>query len=119
MARTEEKNTALHIDDTSPDDSQQVAAHATDFEDHDATIWQTVTGNPWACFWSFYACWTIVLVAFETQASGAVVGIPEFRKDFGFEFPAGSGTYVIPAEWQSAFNGAPQAAYGSVQTAVN
>lgn len=44
-------------------------------------------------------------MAFETQAAGAVVGIPQFRKDFGFEFPAGSGKYVLPAGWQSAFSG--------------
>ncbi|KAH4053409.1 hypothetical protein HBH49_083170 [Parastagonospora nodorum] len=70
---------------------------------------QTVRQNPWACFWCIYACWTIILVAFETQASCAVVGIPQFRKDFGFEFPEGSGEYVLPAGWQSAFSGAPSA----------
>ncbi|PSN75659.1 maltose permease MAL31 [Corynespora cassiicola Philippines] len=88
---------------------EKIAAHATDFEDHEATIWQTLRRNPWATFWSLYACWTIILVAFETQAGGAVVGIPQFRKDFGYEYPIGSGSYVIPASWQSAFSGAPSA----------
>lgn len=108
MAITDEKNSAHHID-ADLNDSQQVAAHATDFDDHDATVWQTIVRNPWAVFWSLYACWTIILVAFETQASGSVVGIPQFRKDFGFEYPEGSGKYVLPAAWQSAFSGAPSA----------
>jgi SP family general alpha glucoside:H+ symporter-like MFS transporter len=101
MATSDEKNSATHIDAADLHDSQQVAAHATDFEDHDATVWQTIRRNPWACFWCLYAC--------ETQAAGAVVGIPQFRKDFGFEFPKGSGKYVLPAAWQSAFSGAPSA----------
>lgn len=102
------KPSVEHID-SDVNNAQQVAAHATDFEDHDATVWQTIRRDPWACFWCLYACWTIILVAFETQASGAVVGIPQFRKDFGHEFPKGSGKYVLPAAWQSAFSGAPSA----------
>jgi SP family general alpha glucoside:H+ symporter-like MFS transporter len=96
-AATEDTENSTSRTDNDLNDSQQVAAHATDFEDHDATIWQTIRENPWACFWCLYACWTIILVAFETQASGAVVSIPQFRKDFGFEFPQGSGKYVLPA----------------------
>lgn len=106
---TTTKSATEHLD-VNDVDSQQVAARVTDYEDHDLTIAQTVYRNPWACFWSLYALWAIVLVAFETQAAGAVVGIPQFRKDFGFEYPTGSGKYVIPAGWQIAFSGAPQAA---------
>lgn len=86
------------------DNAQQVAAHAVDQEDHEDTFFQAFTRHKWACIWSFYACWTIILVSFDTQAGGAVLGIPEFRKDFGYEY---NGDYVIPASWQSAFNGAP------------
>ncbi|KAJ0424435.1 general substrate transporter [Aspergillus carlsbadensis] len=49
---------------------------------------------PGACTWCVYAIWCITLLSFDVQAAGAVVGIPEFRKDFGYE-------------WQSAFGGAP------------
>ncbi|CAO2653367.1 Nn.00g027780.m01.CDS01 [Neocucurbitaria sp. VM-36] len=90
-------------------DTQHVAAHTTDFEDHEGTKWQILRCNPWAFVWCLYTCWTIVFVSFETQASGAVVGIPQFRKDFGYEYPEGSGKYVLPAAWQSAFSGAPSA----------
>ncbi|KAH7123948.1 general substrate transporter [Dendryphion nanum] len=111
MSTLAEKKSRPSVEHIEPGhDSQQLAAHASDFEDHDLTIWHTVKRNPWACFWCVYALWTITLVAFETQAANAVVGIPRFRKDFGFEYPVGSGKHVIPAKWQSAFNGAPQAA---------
>lgn len=80
-----------------------------DYEDHEGTIWRTVKRNPWATFWSLYACWTIILAAFKLQAGGSVVGIPRFRRDFGLEYLAGSGEFVIPATWQSAFSGAPVA----------
>lgn len=105
----EPKKAAVQKIDALLDDSRQIAAHATDFEDHNLTVWQTVRRNPWATLWCIYACWAVILVAFEGQAGGAVIGIPEFRKDFGYEFPEGSGSYVIPATWQSAFSGAPLA----------
>lgn len=71
-----------HIDENK--DAHDIAGHAVDQEEHDDTIWQAVRRSPWACFWCLYACWTIILVSFDTQAAGAVVGIPEFRKDFGY-----------------------------------
>ncbi|PSN59573.1 general substrate transporter [Corynespora cassiicola Philippines] len=66
---------------------------------------------PWACAWSIYAVWLVLLVSFENQAAGNVIGIPEFRKDFGHEYVAADGTtsHVIDANWQSAFQGAPVA----------
>ncbi len=47
-----------------------------------------------------------MLTSFDNQASGTVIGIPQFRKDFGTPF---GGDYVLPAKWQSAYNGAPVA----------
>jgi MFS transporter, SP family, general alpha glucoside:H+ symporter len=45
-------------------------------------------------------------VSFENQASGTVLGIPEFRKDFGEYY---DGQYVINAAWQGAITGVPYA----------
>ncbi|KAL1864918.1 hypothetical protein VTK73DRAFT_5604 [Phialemonium thermophilum] len=81
-------------------------AHFADQEDHETGIFQSFVKYPWACAWCIYGLWTIILVSFDVQASGSVVGIPQFRKDFGYEF---EGQYVLPASWQSAFNGAPVA----------
>ncbi|KAM0323347.1 hypothetical protein ACHAQA_008940 [Verticillium albo-atrum] len=79
-------------------------AHLSGQEEHDEGIWKSFVNNPWACTWCIYAIWCIILVSFDVQAAGAVVGIPQFRKDFGFEY---NGDFVIPAGWQSAFSGAP------------
>lgn len=83
-------------------------AEAADFEDHELGIWKSFTRYPWASAWCVYACFTIILLSFDVQAAGAVVGIPQFRKDFGYEF---NGDYVLPAIWQSSFSGAPIATY--------
>ncbi|KAF4948834.1 hypothetical protein FSARC_13640 [Fusarium sarcochroum] len=81
-------------------------AHLSDQEEHDTGIWASFRRYPWASAWCMYACWTIILVSFDVQAAGSVVGIPEFRNDFGFKY---GNDYVIPAKWQSAFSGAPVA----------
>ncbi|KAK7427645.1 hypothetical protein QQZ08_005920 [Neonectria magnoliae] len=103
-------NTTLH--DEKPGTEQVEAtrdaqlAHLSDQEDHDTGIWKSFVKYPWACVWCVYACWCIILVSFDVQAAGSVVGVPQFRKDFGFEF---ENSFVIPAKWQSAFSGAPVA----------
>ncbi|RSL94580.1 hypothetical protein CDV31_014251 [Fusarium ambrosium] len=94
-------------------EAQQVEAaqdaqlgHLADQEDHETGIWKSFVKYPWASAWCIYACWCIILVSFDLQAAGSVIGIPQFRKDFGFKF---GDDYVIPAGWQSAFSGAPVA----------
>ncbi|KAH6867513.1 general substrate transporter [Thelonectria olida] len=84
----------------------QQDAHLTDQEDREATKWQAIRRNPRAFFWCLYAVWTVLLVSYENQASGIVISIPQFRKDFGSFF---SGDYVLSAKWQAAFSGAPVA----------
>ena len=65
-----------------------------------------------------YGIWTIVCCSFDNSAGSVVLGIPQvgsycsvadsqFRKDFGYAFQGG---YILPANWQSAFSGGPQAA---------
>lgn len=81
-------------------------AHLALQEDHQTSKLQTIKTNPWAFAWCLFAVWTVLLVSFENQASGNILGIPEFRKDFGTLF---NGDYVLSAKWQSAFSGAPVA----------
>jgi MFS transporter, SP family, general alpha glucoside:H+ symporter len=81
-------------------------AHIANAEDHETSKIQAIRRNPWAFAWCLYAVWTVLLISFEGQAAGNVLGIPEFRKDFGFFF---DGNWVLSAKWQSAFNGAPVA----------
>lgn len=87
-------------------DADRLLGHLANQEDHEIGVWQSLKKYPWACAWCVYACWTVILVSFENQASSSVLGIPEFRKDFGSYF---EGNYVLPAEWQSAFSAAPVA----------
>lgn len=85
--------------------------HLANQEDHEVGKLASFRKYPWACAWSIYMVWVVLLVSFENQAAGNVIGIPEFRKDFGHPFTADDGTvsYVIDARWQSAFQGAPVA----------
>lgn len=78
--------------------------HLANAEDHGVGKWQAIRRNPRAFAWCLFAVWTILLVSFENQASGNILGIPEFRKDFGYYF---DGEWTLSAKWQSAFSGAP------------
>ena len=98
-----EKHAATEHSDTVGEES---LAHLANAEDHDINRWGCIKKNPWAFAWCMYAVWTILLVSFENQASGNILGIPEFRKDFGSYY---KGNYVLSAKWQSAFSGAPVA----------
>ncbi|KAF4123885.1 Sugar (and other) transporter [Geosmithia morbida] len=96
-----EKHDVAHVDQP-----QATAVRLLDQADHSTTKWQAIKANPKAFCWCLYAVWTVLLVSFENQASGIVISIPRFRKDFGDAF---EGDYVVPAKWQSAFSGAPVA----------
>lgn len=91
-------------DATNPVDNQ--LGRLGNQDEHDVGKLASFRLYPRACFWCFYAVWCTLLVSFENQASGNILSIPEFRKDFGTFF---QGSYVLPAEWQSAFSGAPVA----------
>ena len=87
---------------------EEALGHLANQEDHETGKLQAIKRNPWAFAWCLYAVWTVLLVSFENQASGNILGIPEFRKDFGAYY---NGNYVLSAKWQSAFSGAPVASY--------
>ncbi|WYZ43296.1 hypothetical protein EsH8_VI_000995 [Colletotrichum jinshuiense] len=80
--------------------------HAATAEDHQESVFQAIKNQPWAFAWCIYAIYVLILTSFDNQAGGTVIGIPQFRKDFGSEF---NGNYVLPAKWQSAYSGAPVA----------
>jgi len=101
-----EKNmAATHLDEPI-DSSGETAAHLANQEDHEQTRMQAIKQNPWAFAWCMYAVWLTLLVSFENQASGIVIGIPQFRKDFGYLV---DGNYALSAKWQAAFSGGPVA----------
>lgn len=61
----------------------------------------------WAITWCVYMLWCILANNYAKTAGQSVLGIPQFRKDFGSPY---QGNYVLSARWQSAYYGAPQAA---------
>lgn len=94
-----------HVE-ASMDQHQLELGHLANQEEHENGRLASVRKYPWACAWCLYACWCLILTGFENQAGGAVLGIPKFREDFGEAF---ENDWVLPAEWQSAFNAAPAA----------
>lgn len=72
--------------------------------EHKLTKWQALKAYPITGAYMLGILWVMVLVGFENQAGGMVVSIPQFRKDFGYEY---DGDYVLDGQWQSAINGGP------------
>ncbi|KAM5351789.1 hypothetical protein ACJ41O_004512 [Fusarium nematophilum] len=101
MSPNLEKAGAEHLDAENKD-----LAHLANQEEHELGKLESIKKHPLAFLWALYAVWCIMLVSFENQASGNIIGIPAFRRDFGYEF---DGNYVLYANWQSAFQGAPVA----------
>ncbi|KIX08905.1 uncharacterized protein Z518_03562 [Rhinocladiella mackenziei CBS 650.93] len=58
-----------------------------------------------AILWTFLFSTGNVMVGFDPQLTGILIAIPQFQRQYGQFF---NGSYVVKAEWQSAFNlGAP------------
>lgn len=89
------------------DDSQKVARAQQKLE-HEYTRWDAIKAYPHACLYILIMTWAMITIGFENMASGIVLSIPAFRKDFGHPF---EGQYVLDSKWQSAITGGP---YGSL-----
>ncbi|KAI9779162.1 MAG: hypothetical protein M1839_007697 [Geoglossum umbratile] len=70
--------------------------------DQDLSKWETMKQNTRAIFWSTFALFTCILWGYDGLAGNIVVGIPQFRQDFGVFY---ENQWVIPAEWLLGFNG--------------
>jgi MFS transporter, SP family, general alpha glucoside:H+ symporter len=88
------------------DGVRAVRSNESSQEDAAMSKWETIKQNPTAIAWCVFAVWVVVLTSFESLASSIVLGIPEFRKDFGHPF---EDNYVLDAIWQSAISGGPVA----------
>ncbi|KAK0125363.1 hypothetical protein ONS96_009211 [Cadophora gregata f. sp. sojae] len=65
------------------------------------SIRETIQGNGAVLWWAFFFAMSVIGWGFDAQVNGAMISVPAFRRDFGYLF---EGQYVIPADWQSAFN---------------
>jgi len=76
--------------------------------EHHYTRWEAIKAYPRAALYIGIMVWAMITVGYENQASGIVLSVPTFRKDFGHEF---EGQYVLAGNWQSAISGGPYAAF--------
>ena len=87
--------------------SDQRYADQANLEEQQIGVIEAIKKSPWAIVWCLYAMWCIVLANFQSMAGSSVIGIPQFRKDFGREY---NGEFVLDGGWQSAIDGVPRAA---------
>lgn len=90
--------------------SDQRYADQANIEEQRIGVVEAIKKSPWAIVWCLYAMWCIVLANFQSMAGSSVIGIPQFRKDFGREY---NGEFVLDGGWQSAIDGVPRAAFVS------
>ncbi|KKY24295.1 putative mfs alpha-glucoside transporter [Phaeomoniella chlamydospora] len=75
--------------------------------EHSLTIREAASQHRSAVLWAAFFCLPNLIIGYDPTILGTLVGIPEFRRRFGYEHPPGSGEYVLAASWTSAFNYAP------------
>lgn len=85
------------------------AAHgrAIQQQEHNRSYFETLTKDPKLLFWIGLMLWMLIVRGFENQASGTLLSVPRFKKDFGVLNQ--DGQYFISTQWVSAINGGPQA----------
>ncbi|KAL5331295.1 hypothetical protein ACEPPN_000825 [Leptodophora sp. 'Broadleaf-Isolate-01'] len=108
MATTETKNTTEHVEGANDLTESLTVARQEDAADHKISKLDAFKKDKRAVLWCLFIVWTSLLVSFESNASGNVIGIPQFRQDFGSFF---NGDFVLDAKWQSAFTAAPTASF--------
>ncbi|KAH7139986.1 general substrate transporter [Dactylonectria estremocensis] len=88
------------------DDLTSKKQHSSFFEEFNASehrlrFRDVARKYPKIIWWSFFWCMCAVGWGFDTQVNGAMVGVPAFRKFYGYEE---DGLAIIPANWLTAFN---------------
>lgn len=69
---------------------------------HDLSLRDALKYYRPAIGWSFLFSLGVIMAGFDPQLVGTLVAIPTFQKQFGQQLADGS--YVVAAQWQSAFN---------------
>ncbi|KAI3394008.1 hypothetical protein diail_3325 [Diaporthe ilicicola] len=69
--------------------------------EHELGTWDAAKMYPWACFWAFIMCFTIVMESFDMFLNGNFVALPAFKEKYGVHV-AGSADKSIETKWQSS-----------------
>ncbi|KAI5462783.1 general substrate transporter [Mariannaea sp. PMI_226] len=70
--------------------------------EHNLTLKEAFVSYRAAIGWSFVFSLGVIMAGFDPQLVGTLIAIPAFQHDFGVELKDGS--FVVEAQWQSAFN---------------
>ncbi|KAL3299033.1 Major facilitator superfamily domain general substrate transporter [Colletotrichum asianum] len=86
-------------------DHHQTHSHhqATAHQGHELKIRDALRRHKQAAFW---AAWFVIpnaVIGYDATTLGNLVGIPQFRRDFGYESPPRSGSFTLSASWTAAF----------------
>ncbi|KAL4802727.1 general substrate transporter [Aspergillus unguis] len=68
--------------------------------EHELGAWEAAKKYPWACFWAFVMCFTIVMESFDMFLNTNFVALEHFSETFGVQTEDGS--WAIETKWQSA-----------------
>ncbi|RDW72799.1 hypothetical protein BP6252_06706 [Coleophoma cylindrospora] len=79
---------------------KEVNTHSTGL-DKTTSLREACRGNASVLWWTFFFAISAVGWGFDAQVNGAMISVPSFRRDFGY---TKDGEYILPADWQSAFN---------------
>lgn len=83
-------------------------AEAGSTHEHSLTVRQALKAYPWAVFWSLVVSMSIIMEGYDTILIGSLYAYPTYAQKFG-PLNKATGTYQIPAKWQSAMGSGPQA----------
>ncbi|KAL3478302.1 general substrate transporter [Aspergillus californicus] len=75
------------------------AVNGENFE-HNLGVWEAAKQYPWACFWAFFMCFTVVMESFDMFLNTNFVALEHFKKTYGVE--TADGSFAIQTKWQSA-----------------
>lgn len=78
---------------------------------HELTVREAVSKHRTAVLWAAFFCLPNMIIGYDPTIVGTLVGVSAFRKEFGYEYPSGSGEYVLASSWTSAFTYAPVIGY--------
>nr|ACO52876.1 MFS maltose permease [Epichloe festucae] len=70
--------------------------------EHEQGVWEAFKSQPWACFWAFTMCFTIVMESFDMFLNGNFVAQYAFQKQYGVPSPGSKSGHDIETKWQSA-----------------
>lgn len=70
--------------------------------EHELSLKDAFRLYPKAIAWSFLFSLGVIMAGFDPQLVGTLIAIPRFQHDFGIQLADGS--FVVQAQWQSAFN---------------